>query len=306
MSFAVVCPKIKLTQTKFDLAPGLSLERATAEQGERIRDFVGDTLFFGQSFRSYFECEHTPTDKPDEFHETKLNPEFWHYHVVNFSGNDSSDIEILGHVLAFKSLEMFLGMKFFDNGSISAHAVKLTHTMATMFMASGFRTVHEIAPGDAAWISKWFLKIKAIVDDEVVMAPLKRRRELLHLPLYSNAHVLGLFSILEMIITHQPVDKDLHDSLTHQVATKMALLNRKFERSALYHFFEQASHEDVWKALYEYRSKIAHGVRFDFKQGKLQKLKNESAAHGFLNDAVGLLLRLWIEESDFLADLKKC
>lgn len=237
---------------------------------------------------------------------TQLAPEHWHYHVVNFGGNETDEISILQHVLGFKSKELFLAITLLDNGGTSAHVTKTTHTMMTMLRGSGYQMVDEITPQDAAWISKWHQKIKAVAHDKRIMAALKRRQELFHLPLFSTAHVLGLFSILEMLLTHQQRDKNLHDSLTHQVATKMSLLNRRFERSALYHFFPGVPMEDVWRALYEYRSRIAHGNDYDFGSSKLSKLQSESLAHGFLNDAVGLLLRLWIDDPEFVTDLKKC
>jgi hypothetical protein len=38
---------------------------------------------------------------------------------------------------------------------------------------------------------------------------------------------LGLFAIIELLLTHNPGDKEIGDSLSHQIATKIPLVNNR-------------------------------------------------------------------------------
>ena len=86
--------------------------------------------------------------------------------------------------------------------------------------------------------------------------------------------MLGLFSVIEMILTHNPTD-NLHDSLRHQVSTKMVLLSRRFLKNNRHTMFPAVDAWALWKALYDWRSQIAHGEESDFSKGSIKKLEAE-------------------------------
>jgi len=126
------------------------------------------------------------------------------------------------------------------------------------------------------------------------------------LPVKSEFHVLGLFAIIEMLITHNPKLEDRGDSITHQMQSKIPLLSRRFDRQLDFSsFFGNATEKKVWAALYKYRSALAHGGVPDF-QGDLQILKNANNAKAFLKEVVKALLRHSLQEPQLYRDLRAC
>jgi hypothetical protein len=124
------------------------------------------------------------------------------------------------------------------------------------------------------------------------------------IPHGSDLRVLGLFAVIEMLLTHNPNDKELGDSLSHQIATKLPLLSNRFAEPLAYGVFGTDVHASTaWKKLYEYRSAIAHGGTADF-EGRLQILKNPQNAQQFLEDAVRRLVRHALEEPELVDGLK--
>ena len=124
------------------------------------------------------------------------------------------------------------------------------------------------------------------------------------LPRLSNIIVLGYFSIIEALVTHDP-KKDF-DSLNHQISTKMTLLSKRFERPLDYDGqFGETEWEKAWKKLYAYRSALAHGSTVDFKN-ELKVLKDQATALNFLKEATKLTLLFAMREPELLADLKRC
>jgi hypothetical protein len=117
--------------------------------------------------------------------------------------------------------------------------------------------------------------------------------------------VLGCFSILEALFTHKPKLNEA-DSLTHQIRTKMPMLSaRFFDRQLDYTGqFGNTPPETIWKVLYDYRSKLAHGDQPDIK-AEFQSLRDFPTAVRFLKEAVKLSLLLGLKDSDLLEYLKK-
>jgi len=127
-----------------------------------------------------------------------------------------------------------------------------------------------------------------------------------HLDTSSEFVVIGLFAIIEMLITHNPKLEDRGDSITHQMQTKIPLLSRRFKRELPTHsYFGDADDAKIWTAMYAYRSAVAHGGVADFTK-KLSLLKNPENANNYLRLAVRSLLRQAFEEPELYRDLKKC
>jgi hypothetical protein len=116
-------------------------------------------------------------------------------------------------------------------------------------------------------------------------------------------HPLFLFAVFESVLTHDPAGG--YDSLTHQIANKMVLLNKRFEHPLDYSCFDGQDELRIWKKLYAYRSRVAHGVSPDFR-GNLRVLKDERNVRQFLVSAVKVLLRHALKEPDLVLDLQKC
>ena len=126
------------------------------------------------------------------------------------------------------------------------------------------------------------------------------------LPFDSELTIIGYFSVIESLITHNPKLTANMDSLTHQMKTKMNLLSKKVQRPLDYQsFFGIADGDKVWGNLYNYRSKIAHGDEPDFKS-ELKLLRNHHNAIAFLRETTKLLILQALKEPQFTYDLKKC
>ena len=122
----------------------------------------------------------------------------------------------------------------------------------------------------------------------------------------SEFHVLGLFAIIEMLITHNPKLEDRGDSISHQMQSKIPLLSRRFRRPVDYQsFFPGANEKRVWTAMYGYRSALAHGGVPDFN-AKLRILKDAPTSVAFLREAVKALLRHSLVEPKLYRDLRGC
>jgi hypothetical protein len=126
----------------------------------------------------------------------------------------------------------------------------------------------------------------------------------------SSLHILSCFGIIESLLTHNPGDREVGDSLTHQLETKLAFLEKMFCRPLDFSIFgKQFATADgkakakIWKALYGYRSSIAHGDRFMFAE-KFKTLGSPEAALSFLREVTKLVLIVGLEKPNFLEDLK--
>ena len=127
------------------------------------------------------------------------------------------------------------------------------------------------------------------------------------LPDNSDFIVLGLFAIIEMLITHNPKLEDKGDSITHQMKTKIPLLAKRFEEPLNYEVFSaNPSPDKIWAQLYGYRSSIAHGGSPDFGSKDYRHLKDRDVAIEFLKKTVKALLRHALKEPQLYRDLKEC
>lgn len=124
-------------------------------------------------------------------------------------------------------------------------------------------------------------------------------------PMWSGKlfHPLGVFAAMESLLTHD--SRGGYDSLTHQISTKMSLLDNRFATRLDYSSFGDTESDKIWKLLYAYRSAIAHGGKPDFK-GRLSDLKDDGTAVAFLDYAARMLLRHALQEPQLVLDLRSC
>jgi hypothetical protein len=136
--------------------------------------------------------------------------------------------------------------------------------------------------------------------------PVRQLRGLVELQRNSSLKFLGMFAILESLISHAPKPSDPSDSITRQVTKKMALLGRRFEFPLPYvQYFGAANNDTVWKKLYAARSAIAHGSEPSFATD-LAVLRDIEHAATFLRLATSAVLLSALEEPILVADLREC
>ena len=67
------------------------------------------------------------------------------------------------------------------------------------------------------------------------------------IPRHHDLYLLGLFAIVELLLTHNPQNKENADSINHQISTKMPLLSQRMERKPHYQLFGSFSTGSVAK-----------------------------------------------------------
>lgn len=146
---------------------------------------------------------------------------------------------------------------------------------------------------DLSNLDKRYCQITTAIDMFFSLMPFH-----LSIPMYA----LGVFAILESVLTHDP--KGPYESLTHQIKSKLRLLEPRFDEPLNYAAFDIPP-QTIWGLLYSYRSALAHGCKPDFKR-KFRKLKDSSTVISFLNDATKALLRHALKEPQLMLDLQAC
>jgi hypothetical protein len=136
--------------------------------------------------------------------------------------------------------------------------------------------------------------------------PIRQFAALLELDRRLEMRYMGLFAIVESLVTHDPKGSDPGDSITRQVTSKMELLNNRFPRPLPFaDYFGQVSTDKVWKKLYGVRSALAHGGEPDFS-GEYQALVSLEQALAFLQLGTSAVMRQALEEPQLIRDLRNC
>ena len=130
--------------------------------------------------------------------------------------------------------------------------------------------------------------------------------KLTEIPESSPFKILSYFSILELILT----TNNEKTSITHQLATKVMLINKRLqEEICISKFFKVNPNIDTLiKRLYELRSQIAHGSFSSFETFKIEtKYPFKQAIPDFIYEE--LLTKIIIQsliEPELIEDLRKC
>jgi hypothetical protein len=117
---------------------------------------------------------------------------------------------------------------------------------------------------------------------------------------------LEYFALIELLLTHNPVDKG--DSLTRQLVAKTKLIINRFEAETnLKYFFGEttATLATIISKMYTLRSAVAHGNTIDFTKD-LVVLKNQESANNFLTYLLENTILLSLKEPQLIKDLKDC
>ncbi|MDR8401703.1 HEPN domain-containing protein [Paraburkholderia sp. USG1] len=301
----------------FAFPDGSVLDKATPIERENIKIKLESLIGRGGtlSLTSIFECKQIPTELPGGGHsiQTESLPESeWKYYVVRYPGTRNVNVNL--HYAA-SICEAPLDLLSFSFSEIS-HGWKSERLQKYFNIGS-----HPGFAGRFDEINVDSLKEIAITYDLLISATggiggkggfpeilraLQMLDSLNDLPSNSDFVCLGLFAIIEMLTTHNPVLEDRGDSITHQMKSKIPLLSRRFDRPLpLSEYFGDASSEKIWSALYSYRSSVAHGGVPDFRK-KLQLLVSQENADKFLRVTVKSLIRHALREPDLYSDLRAC
>lgn len=132
-------------------------------------------------------------------------------------------------------------------------------------------------------------------------------KNLLVIPRESSLLLVGLFSILELLLTHD--DKNPNASrISWQLQKKIALLNNQFSERIDFakHFScsKDTKDETIVERLYQKRSLIAHGNQGDFSRDLQVISKGDEIA--FLRFLIRKTISYALQNPQLVSDLREC
>ena len=314
-SFAFVANLVNVKcDLPFKVIEDCYFQKANPIQIEHIKEYFRYSGYFPMfsSFNSspyqfeYIEAINTLNHK--SFQSQPLEPQDWKYYVINFSGNNSkiSDLSVVANLT---EVELEFGLQFIYHEEIKYFGIqkKPTHIFNYFYeMDSGLPStqfIDSVTLQDIGSIYQNYQQLDEIKYPDIKKA-INKLEELKHLPHNSEFKVLGLFTIIEFLITHKSIDAG--DSIIRQVTNKINLLSKRFSKKLDYsQFFGNTPESTLWKKLYAYRSNIAHGSQPDFAK-ELSVLTDDFTAKKFLKLVVKMLLRHSLIEPQLYTDLKEC
>ena len=290
------------------LTPTLRLEAATEQQ---IAEMKGLLVLGGLSIDYYYEHEWILVENSEvrTVHRAELLPRNrWRYYVICWSGEPS---ELVTFKQAGNLIEpgILCYSEVYTSGQFGT-GQHMGRKFESVSIPDGYFAIPiEPIVVDSETIKEWRSALSALAAlDKGTHPGISRAVETLErfnrLPLSAELRVLGYFIVLEMLLTHNPKDKEIGDSLSHQICSKVALLDSRLAKPLDYSVFgRDAKVEGIWKKLYAFRSMIAHGEVPDF--GKILKsLQDAKVATAFLANATARILRHALNEPVLFDSLK--
>jgi len=299
-----------------EVIPKHFFRKANTEQTSIIKELlVRLHPYPWHRFPYEYSLREIPKEEPDssQYEYVELPQKDWRYWIISFEGYNS-EIQDLEFAAALLKNELELGFTVLGDvpGLSSGEGGGYIWHMPSMMSyflddPHGTKSAIRICPEDIQEIGANYTLIKGTsAEHKHIQRAFQRFDTLKSLPRKSELVVIGLFSVIESLITHCPKLTESSDSLMHQIRTKIPLLRKRFERPLDYEaFFDPAKEETIWLKLYGYRSRIVHGEQTDIDSG-LQILKTRENVIAFLRETVKLLLLLGLKEPVLLTDLKRC
>jgi len=238
-----------------------------------------------------------------------LSEDAWLYFVLEDHATSSN---MRAHAFADASLltpwPIEIGFSAGGSGEDGGLHMGFHHSIESAFEAEPETTMLTLTAERLSVLSttfeRWIAYDHKILDLRKAVAQLGDLQLLRRNP---SLRFLGLFAILESIVTHAPKLTDPNDSITRQVTQKMLLLGRRFEFPLQYEeFFGAGTNANtIWKKLYAVRSAFAHGGAPDFEK-ELKLLRNLDHCTRFVRLAISAVLRQAMVEPQLIADLRNC
>lgn len=286
--------------TPAEIIPNHWLRRPTMPEINRIREAF--TQFggpIGQFYRIWYEPRGAAGST------TSSDPNDWRYWVIGVSkahvGALNDGLNELEEASRLTAVELDCSLQFYPNAGIGM----MGRDGVPYFKHLEFRSVPDHLDQSA-------MKSIQDVHGAIKALPAQRKEVTRAIAMYNrlgalkstnHLYVLGVFAVIESLLTHDPTGE--HDSLGHQIKTKMHLLNRRFPTSLDISAFGGCDFAKLWSKLYSYRSLVAHGRDPDFAS-QLKILKSADVATKFLDEAAKKLLVLALREYDLISDLQNC
>lgn len=296
----------------YEISPGIRLTRATEDQVREIKRRLESLLGDGHTgWSQFYECMfYRSPEYPDSIIPRQLPPEYWRYYIIETDDNGKKNIDLQYASNASLMPLDICSIRFMNNGDFGWRTGSLHYHFFGKAPAPPVQIGRsELADLTSAYTQ--YMEVTGGIGTTTQFPEILRAQELLDslslIPASSDFHILGLFAIIEMLVTHNPKLEDRGDSITHQMQSKIPLLSKRFaNRPAHEKFFGNVPEKKIWSSLYKYRSTIAHGGVADFRSGELQLLKDGGTAKAFLLEVVRKMIRHSFTEPVLFRDLRAC
>ena len=306
----------------FEIIPSHWLRKASEEEilwlKNKVHPIANSRLAFDPKYwlpPYEYDLDMVPDEKRGghTYHRMDLPRERWRYWVVEFECTTrvlNEPVHRLSDAFLLCSPDVHLGFEFmvspsggFSYGENMAHVFNFIREWEQRY--SGTPSMGTL---DLQRVATYYdLQCRLPSDFDHIARAFRRFCHLQRVDDDSEMAIIGLFSIIESLVTHAPKLSEPADSIGHQMKTKIPLLRRRRLERPLDHvpMFGTIDEANLWSKLYRYRSKIVHGE--DAKlDGELQVLKDWKTVFDFLREAAKLLLIQSLKEPELLTDLKAC
>jgi hypothetical protein len=296
-----------------DITPSIHLDRADSSQVAEIQQSLWNSEYYSipRQGRLYYESDWLPFRNNGQtgYRTEPITADKWRYYILAFSGSENDVYNLLKitfllppYISAFAKFRTTLplgrGSVFGRGMDASASQSFYSNLIAPQHFDLTQQNVNDL---------KETLELYNRLDPtrhEGIIRAIDFHYTTRRLNTLGSLAVLAYFSIIEMLLTHNPNDKEIGDSISHQLKTKLALLSARLSKTFDYELFDENIKSDkTWGLLYSYRSSIAHGDHIDFET-KLKSLKTEDNALKFLSSATRILLTQALREPDLINGLK--
>lgn len=254
------------------------------------------------------ECHGNGTTR----HFEALPRDQWRYWVIAFEGtnNELHELECLLLLLPV-DLEIEFTLMYdqtSQQGDVSGvfNRVFRFYNRYSPFNVA-FGQIEQLTAAEISRVATLFQLQRDLPQEfEFIKTSMKSFLDLRSMPSHSPLLIVGLFSIIESLITHAPRLTETLDSINHQITNKITLLRKFYSRQVLpQNYFQDSSEAAIWKKMYSYRSSVAHGTPVDFHKD-LRPLKDRETVVLFLRNNIIELLILALNRPDLISDLRKC
>jgi hypothetical protein len=292
-----------------EIAPDHRIVKANENQVVEIRDAF-QKFNTNPMFISPYEIDITSVQGSQPGHiqhlPKQLSPEEWRYWIIEFDGTNI-ELQNLHYACALIANDFELGFHFaFHDGAGKSFGwdPAALHTFTQHHRPLPAK---KILQQDLLEIRRNFDDIKNLPAEYIhIGRALRRFDQLRWLPRLSEMVIIGLFSVIESLVSHAPKLTDSADSLSHQLRTKLPLVRKRFHPNLDFsNYFSGIQEDTLWTKLYAYRSRIVHGEDCPFT-GDLQCLKDIKSVIAYLRETSKSLLILSLREPQLMTDLKKC
>jgi hypothetical protein len=279
------------------VARGATIRKATEAETEIIRRVLSTLKGVNFTVQSY-EFSFGQNGR-----RTRLKPDQWRYHV--FEAVDYRTFEKVEIISSLLRDPIDLGIKI--SPVVGYNPVRLAMTLSQY---QPNEDPESFGPAEAQSLSKWYgLFPEASAKNNFIEPALNNLHDVRAYPTNSNLSFLGLFTVIEGLLTYNPSGRG--NPISNQIRAKMPLLTRLFERALDHktHFKTNLESGDIWDQLYSLRSAIAHGGNPNFaKPEKGEKksfhdLRSVIHAHPFVAEAAKLAIIAALYEPELLRDL---